>query len=116
MFCQEAETKKTNAALKLTATEEQAYEVLTPWEMDLEMLEDYINNPEPVGDYHEQMLVEENYEESLRDFIQGVERMMNTVVPRYAAEDERKFHSEEQLGEVGHKPTQRGMAVVALSK
>jgi len=86
--------------LKLTATEEQEDEVLTPWEMELEMLEDWLNNPEPVGDYHEEMLVEEHYEESLRDFSQGAERMMNTAVPRYVAEDERKFHFEEKMGEV----------------
>jgi hypothetical protein len=27
--------------------------------MELEMLEDWLNNPEPVGDYHEQILAEE---------------------------------------------------------
>jgi hypothetical protein len=41
------------------------------------MLEDWLNNSEPVDDYHEQtimqMLVEENSKELLENFIQGAE-------------------------------------------
>jgi hypothetical protein len=33
--------------------EKHANEMLTPWEKELEMLEDWLNNPEPVDDYHE---------------------------------------------------------------
>jgi hypothetical protein len=51
--------------------------MLTPWEMELEMLEDWLNHPEPVDDCHEktvmQMLAEENSKESLIIFSQGVE-------------------------------------------
>jgi hypothetical protein len=48
-FSQEAEEA---AALKLAAeeAEEQADRLLTPWEMELEMLEDWLNNPEPAGE------------------------------------------------------------------
>jgi hypothetical protein len=45
--------------------------------MELEMLEDWLNNPEPAGDFHEQILAEEHSEESLRDFSQGAEKVMN---------------------------------------
>jgi hypothetical protein len=52
--------------------------MLTPWEMDLEMLEDWLNNPEPIDDYREQtvmqILVKENSEELLENFSQGDER------------------------------------------
>jgi hypothetical protein len=78
-FSQEAK-KKEVAALNLTKKEkEQANRLLTPWEMELEMLEDWMNNPEPVGDYHEQILAEENSEESLRIFSQGDEKVMKTA-------------------------------------
>jgi hypothetical protein len=33
--------------------EEHADKMLTPWELELEMLEDWLNHPEPVDDYHE---------------------------------------------------------------
>jgi len=77
-FSQESEGN-TVAALKLTTREEEEHEknILTPWEKELEMLEDWLNNPEPVDDYREQtvmqMIVEENSEESLRNFSQGDE-------------------------------------------
>jgi len=47
--------------------------MLTPWEKELEMLEDWLNNPEPVDECREQtvmqMLAEEHSEELLRNFI-----------------------------------------------
>jgi hypothetical protein len=33
--------------------EEHTDKMLTPWEMELEMLEDWLNHPELVYDYHE---------------------------------------------------------------
>jgi hypothetical protein len=77
-FSQEAEEA---AALKLAAeeAEEQADRLLTPWEMELEILEDWLNNPEPAGDCHEQILAEEHSEESLRIFSQGAEKVMKTA-------------------------------------
>jgi hypothetical protein len=51
-FSQEAE-KKEAVALKMTAeeeAEEQVDRLLTPWEMELEMLEDWLNNPGPAGE------------------------------------------------------------------
>jgi len=43
--------------------EENTIKMLTPWEKELEMLEDWLNHPEPVNDCHEkkvmQMLEEE---------------------------------------------------------
>jgi hypothetical protein len=49
--------------------------MLTPWEKEMEMLKDWLKNPEPVDDCQEQtimqMLVEENFEELLRNFSQG---------------------------------------------
>jgi hypothetical protein len=33
--------------------EEKACRLITPWEMELEILEDWMNNPELVGDFHE---------------------------------------------------------------
>jgi hypothetical protein len=87
--------------------EEHADKMLTPWEMELEMLEDWLNHPEPVDDCHEQtvmqMLAEEHSEESLRNFSQGAEQMM-TAVLRSAAEGESEFQSEEQLEEAGDAP------------
>jgi hypothetical protein len=72
--------------------------MLTPWEKELEMMEDWLNHPEPVDDYHEkivmQMLAEENSEEFLRNFSQGDEQMI-TAVPRHATEDEEKLQSGE---------------------
>jgi hypothetical protein len=57
--------------------EEHIVETLTPWKRELEMLEDWLNHPDPIDDCHEetviQMLVDENSKESLRIFIQGDE-------------------------------------------
>jgi hypothetical protein len=64
------------------------------------MLEDWLNNPEPVNECHDQTVMqiikEDRSEESLKIFIQGAEKMM-TVMPRHATEDERKFQSKEQM-------------------
>jgi hypothetical protein len=48
-FSQVAETK-TPGTLKLTTKEEHGNEMLTPWEKEIEMLEDWLNNPELVDD------------------------------------------------------------------
>jgi hypothetical protein len=117
IFSQEAETEDT-AALKLKQEEEHADKMLTPWEKELEMLEDWLNHPEPVDDCHEQtvmqMLAEEHSKESLRNFSQGAEQMM-TAMPRHAAEDEGEFQSEEQLEEAGMQPAGE-MAEAKLSE
>jgi hypothetical protein len=39
------------------AEKEHPDEVLTPWEMELEMLEDWLNHPEPVDDFHEETVM-----------------------------------------------------------
>jgi hypothetical protein len=48
IFSQGAE-KQEAVALKLAAKEakEQANKIITPWEMELEMMEDWLNNPGP---------------------------------------------------------------------
>jgi hypothetical protein len=88
------------------AKEEHADKMLTPWEMELEMLEDWLNHPEPIDDCHEettmQMIAEEHSEESLRIFSQGAEQTI-TAVPRRATKDEGEFQSEEQLEFNHHK-------------
>jgi hypothetical protein len=93
--------------------EEHANKMLTPWEMELEMLEDFLNNPEPVYGFHEetvmQMLVEDHSEEFLRIFSHGVEQMI-IVVSRHASEDEGEFQSKKQLEEAGIQPAQGEMA------
>jgi hypothetical protein len=57
--------------------EEHAVELLSPWEKELEMLEDWLNHPEPIGDCREKTVMqisgEENSEELLRNFSQGAE-------------------------------------------
>ena len=68
------------------------------------MLEDWLNNPEPIDNCHEQtvmqMLVEEHSEESFRNFSPGAEQMM-TAVSRHAVGDETKFQYGKQLEEAG---------------
>jgi hypothetical protein len=63
-FSQEAEEA---AALKLAAeeAEEQAGRLITPWEMELEMLEDWLNNPEPAGELAEVELSEKVTEQQV---------------------------------------------------
>jgi hypothetical protein len=100
-FSQVAETK-TPATLEDVTEEEHLDKMLTPWEMELEMLEDWLNHPEPLDECHEdtvmQMIIEEHSKESLRISSQGAEQMI-TAVSRRATEDEGKFQSEEQLEE-----------------
>jgi hypothetical protein len=97
--------------------EENTIKMLTPWEKELEMLEDWLNHPEPVNDCHEktvmQMLEEEHSEELLRNFSQGVEQMM-TAVPKHATEDEAELQSGKQLEEAGYMPA--GELTVKLSE
>jgi hypothetical protein len=52
IFSQEAEQEITTA-LEAAAKEEHEDKMLTPWEMELEMLEDWLNHLEPVDDCHE---------------------------------------------------------------
>jgi hypothetical protein len=53
--------RKKCVALRLAAeeAEEQAGRFITPWEMELEMLEDWLNNPEPARELTEFELSEE---------------------------------------------------------
>jgi hypothetical protein len=99
--------KKEQVSKSTPAEEEHADKMLTPWEMELEMLEDWLNHPEPVDDCHEktvmQMLEREHSEKLLKNFSQGAEQMM-TAVLRSAAEGESEFQSEEQLEEAGDAP------------
>jgi hypothetical protein len=98
--------------------EEHADKMLTPWEKELEMLEDWLNNPEPVDDCHEktvmQILGEEHSTELLRNFSQEVEQEM-TAALKPAAEDEAEFQSGEQLEEAGDEPA-RELAEANLSE
>jgi hypothetical protein len=68
--------------------EEHSFNMLTPWE-ELEMLEDWLNHPEPVDDCHEQTFMqimgEGHSTELLRNFSQGAGQMMTAV------EDESEF-------------------------
>jgi hypothetical protein len=89
------------------AEEEHADKVLTPWEKELEMLEDWLKNPEPVDDFHEQtvmqILGEEDSTKLLRNFSQEAEQEM-TAALKPATENEAEFQSGEQLEEAGDEP------------
>jgi hypothetical protein len=93
--------------------------MLTPWEKELEMLEDWMNNPGPVNDCHEQTIMhnfgEEHSEELLEYFSQGDGQMMMTAMPRLVAEDEVEFQSGEKLEEDGDETTKE-MEEVKLSE
>jgi hypothetical protein len=52
IFSQEAEQDIT-IALEAAAEEDHEDKMLTPWEMELEMLKDWLNHPEKVDDWHE---------------------------------------------------------------
>jgi hypothetical protein len=60
-----AEEEKEVVALRLAAkgAEEQAGTFITPWEMELEMLEDWLNNPEPTRELTECELSEKRMTE-----------------------------------------------------
>jgi hypothetical protein len=98
--------------------EEHAVKMFTPWEKELEMLEDWLNNPEPVDDFHEKTIMhivgEEHSTELLRSFSQEVEQEM-TAALKPATEDESEFQSEEQLEEAGDEPTEE-LAEASLSE
>jgi hypothetical protein len=119
IFSQEAEQGITTT-LEVVAEEDHADKMLTPWEKELEMLEDWLNHLEPVDDFHEetfmQMLEEEHSEELLENFSQGAEQLMMTAMLRHATEDEGEFLSEEQLEEAGIQPAQGEMAEASLSE
>jgi hypothetical protein len=69
--------------------------MLTPWEKELEMLEDWLNHPKSIDDYHKetimQMIAEENSKELLKNFSQGDEQLMMTAMLRHATEYEGEF-------------------------
>jgi hypothetical protein len=73
------------------AKEEHVDKMLAPWELELEMSEDWLNNLELVYDFHVQTVMqiagEEHLEELLKNFFQGVEQKM-TAVLRSAAKDD----------------------------
>jgi hypothetical protein len=112
------EEEKEQILMSTPTEEEHADKMLTPWEEELEMLEDWLNHPEPVDDFHEQtvmhILGEEHSEKLLKNFSQGAEQM--TAVPRHATEDESEFQSGEQLGEAGVEPVQGEMEEDNLSE
>jgi hypothetical protein len=89
------EEKVEKVSISAPTEEENPDEVLTPWEKEIEMLEDWLNHPEPIDDFHEktvmQMLAKEHYEESLRIFCQGVEKLMMTAMLRHATANEGEF-------------------------
>jgi hypothetical protein len=68
---QPAETVKEKKKWKMSkaapAEEEHADKMLTPWEKELEMLEDWLNHPEPVDDCHEQTVMQMLAEEHSRN-------------------------------------------------
>jgi hypothetical protein len=74
-----------------TEKEENSDELLTQWEQELDMLEDWLKNPEPVDDCHEETVMqiagEENSTELLKNFSPGVEQEM-TAALEPAAEEE----------------------------
>jgi hypothetical protein len=57
--------------------------MLTQWEMELKMLEDWLDNPELEDGYQEtfmQIAREEHSEELLKNFIPGAEQEMSTTL------------------------------------
>jgi hypothetical protein len=78
--------------------------------MELEMMQDWLNNPEPVSDCHEKMLAEEHSKESLRIFNKGVEQLMKTAFPRHATDNEGEIQPKEQLEEAGDMPVREMVA------
>jgi hypothetical protein len=59
------------------AEEEHADKMLTPWEKELEMLEDWLNNPEPVDDCHEQTVMQILGEEHSTELLKISARKLN---------------------------------------
>jgi hypothetical protein len=89
---------------------DQAGKFITPWEMELEMLEDWLNNLEPASDFHEQVLAEEHSEESLRDFSEGDEKVMETAEMKFLVGSQVKATKEDEedgMGDHGDLPNCR---------
>jgi hypothetical protein len=91
IFSQEAE-KKTVAALKLTARakEENTNEFLTQWEMELRMLEDWLDHLEPTHGCKETIMIsgEEHSVECLRNFGREAEQMEIAALEPAAEKEE----------------------------
>jgi hypothetical protein len=72
-FREKGELEQTSKSTR--AEEEHEDKILTPWEKELEMLEDWLNHPKLVGNCHKetvmQMIAKEHSKESLRIFSQG---------------------------------------------
>jgi hypothetical protein len=85
--------------------EEHADELLTLWEMELRMLEDWLDHPEPTYGCKETVMIsgEEHSVELLRNFGQEAEQMETTTL-RSAAEGKDKLQSGEPLEEAGDAP------------
>jgi hypothetical protein len=80
--------------------------MLTPLEKELEMLEDWLNNPEPEDGFQQtvmQIVGEENSTELLRNFSQEAKQMM-TAALRHATKEGEEFQSGEKLEEYGNMP------------
>jgi hypothetical protein len=82
-FNQEA---KEAATLKLAAeeAEEKVEKMITPWERELDMMEDWLNNSEPIDEFHEEKIMhivgEENSTKLLRNFSQEDEQEMTAAL------------------------------------
>jgi sugar-specific transcriptional regulator TrmB len=69
--------------------EENVVNILTPWEKELEMMEDWLKNIEPKDGCREtimQIVGEENSAELLRNFSQEAEHEMTTALKPIAEE------------------------------
>jgi hypothetical protein len=89
-----------------TEEEEHTIDMLTPWEKELEMLEDWFNNPGPKDGCQQivmQIVGEDHSTELLRNFSQEVDQMMTTTL-KPATEEGAKFQSGEQLEKAGNMP------------
>jgi hypothetical protein len=57
IFSQDAEQEVTGVLEVVEIEEEHAVNMLTPWDKDLKMLEDWLNHIEPVNDCHYQTII-----------------------------------------------------------
>jgi hypothetical protein len=83
---------------KSTLVEEEEYsdDMLTPWEIELKLLEDWLNNPGPEDGFQEtvmQIAGEEHSTELIRNFSQEVEQEM-IVALKHAAKEEPYQHED----------------------
>jgi hypothetical protein len=90
------------AALKLAAkdVEEQAGRFITPWEMELEMLEDWLNNPEPAIELAEFELSEKRMTEQ-QDSQEETAELKTAVEWQLKATDE---DEEDSMGDHSNLP------------